>query len=218
MSTHLARYLKDFGTPPRVPQTPAFQPPSFAQDEGAFAAEAFAPPPAMPMVDLEAERASAFTEGKAEAEAALSAKYEAEIAALKEAHKAEFDVLKIRYERQYASALSDRFAAWTEEVSERVSAQAAQVLAPIMSQVLTRGAVSDLARMISEGLKDGDGLTITVKGPLDLFEQLKSHFEEPVPVFRHVEVQDVDLTVEFGDAVLVTRMSAWADTVRKVLA
>ena len=137
MSTHLARYLKDFGTPPRVPQTPAFQPPSFAQDEGTFAAEAFSPPPVLPMVDLEAERASAFAEGKAEAEAALSARHEAEIAALKEAHKVEFDTLKVRYERQYARALSDRFAAWTEDVSKRVSAQAAQVLAPIISQVLT---------------------------------------------------------------------------------
>lgn len=218
MSTHLARYLKDFGTPARASQPPVFQPPSFAQDEGALAAEVFAPAPALPVVDLEAERAFAFAEGKAEAEAALAARYEAELAALKDAHKAELDTLKVRYERQYASALSDRFARWTDEVSERVSAQAAQVLAPLMSQVLTKGAVADLARMIGEGLKDGDGVTITVKGPLNLFEELKSHFEEPAPVFRHVEVQDVDLTVEFGDAVLVTRMSAWADTVRKVLA
>ena len=61
-------------------------------------------------------------------------------------------------------------------------------------------------------------MTITVKGPLNLFEQLKSHFEDPMPAVRHVEVQDVDLTVEFGETVLVTRMAAWADTVRKVLA
>ena len=74
------------------------------------------------------------------------------------------------------------------------------------------------ARMVAEGLTDGEGVAITVKGPLNLFEQLKSHFEDAAPVFRHVEVQDVDLTVEFGDAVLVTRMAAWADTVRKVLA
>ena len=217
MSAHLARYLKDFGTPARMPQPPVFQPPSFAQDESALAGDAFSPPPALPVVDLEAERAFAFAEGKAEAEAALAARYEAEMAALKDAHKAELDTLKTRYERQYANALADRFARWTDEVSERVSAQAAQVLAPLMSQVLTKGAVADLARMIGEGLKDGDGVTITVKGPLNLFEELKSHFGDPLPVFRHVEVQDVDLTVEFGDAVLVTRMSAWADTVRKVL-
>ena len=74
------------------------------------------------------------------------------------------------------------------------------------------------ARMIAEGLQDGEGVAITVKGPENLFEQLKARFEEPAPVFRHVETQDVDLTVEYGDTVLVTRMAAWADTVRKVLA
>ena len=217
MSTHLARYLKDFGAPPRV-QTPVFQPPSFSHEEGeVVVAESFAPP-SLPVVDVEAERAEAFAQGRSEAEAELNARHEADLAALKEAHKAEIDALKIRYERDYAVTLAHRFSTLTGEVSDAVAAQAAQVLAPIMSQVLTKGAVADLARMIAEGLNDGDGITITVKGPSSLFEELKSHFKEPMPVFRHVEVQDVDLTVEFGDAVLVTRMSAWADTVRKVLA
>lgn len=218
MSAHLARYLKDFGAPARV-QTPAFQPPSFMQDETTVSAgEPFALPLALPEVDLEAERAASFADGRAEAEAELLARHDDAIAALKAAHKAELDALKMRYEQDYATALAERFSALTGEVANEVAAQAAQVLAPVMSHVLTKGAVSDLARLIAEGLHDGEGLTITVKGPLNLFEQLKSHFEEAAPIFRHVEMQDVDLTVEFGDAVLVTRMAAWADTVRKVLA
>jgi hypothetical protein len=216
MSTHLARYLKDFSTP-RAP-APVFQPPSFAQESAPAMAEPLALLPALPAVDVEAERAAALAEGRAEAEAELQARHEASLAALKEAHKAEIEALKARYEQDYAAALAERFTALTGEVADQVAAQTAQVLAPVMSQVLTKGAVSDLARLVAEGLKDGEGMTITVKGPLNLFEQLKSHFEDPMPVFRHVEVQDVDLTVEFGDAVLVTRMAAWADTVRKVLA
>ena len=216
MSTHLARYLKDFSTP-RAP-APVFQPPSFAQESMPAMAEPLALLPALPAVDVEAERAAALAEGRAEAEAELQAKHEATLAALKEAHKAELDALKARYEQDYAAALAERFSTLTGEVADQVAAQTAQVLAPVMSQVLTKGAVSDLARMVAEGLKDGEGITITVKGPLNLFEQLKSHFEDQAPVFRHIEVQDVDLTVEFGDAVLVTRMAAWADTVRKVLA
>ncbi|WP_337183278.1 hypothetical protein [Shinella sp.] len=212
MSTHLARYLKDFGAPPRI-QTPVFQPPRFAQD-GAVPAEPFALPP----IDVEAERAEAYAEGRAEAGAELAALHAAEIAALKDAHRVELEALAMRYEQDYAAALAERFSTLAETVSDRVAAQTAQVLAPVMSQVLTKGAVADLARMIAEGLQDGEGITITVKGPSNLFEQLKSHFEEPAPVFRHVEMQDVDLTVEFGDTVLVTRMAAWADTVRKVLA
>ena len=216
MSTHLARYLKDFSTP-RAP-APVFQPQSFAQESVPASAEPPSFLPALPAVDVEAEKAAAMAEGRAEAEAELQARHEADLAALKEAHKAELEALKAQYEQDYAAALAERFSTLTNEVADQVAAQTAQVLAPVMSQVLTRGAVSDLARMIAEGLKDGGGMTITVKGPSSLFEQLKSHFEEPVPVFRHVEVQDVDLAVEFGDAVLVTRMAAWADTVRKVLA
>lgn len=217
MSAQLARYLKDFGAPPRV-QPPAFQPPSFAQEESAAVSESFAMPLAVPAVDVEAERAEAFAEGRAAAETELLAQHEAELAALKEAHQAELDTLKARYEQDYAAALADRFSTLTSEVSEIVAAQTAQVLVPVLNQVLTKGAVADLARMIGEGLHGDEGLTITVKGPANLFEQLKSHFDEPAPVFRHVEMQDVDLTVEFGDTVLVTRLAAWADTVGKVLA
>jgi hypothetical protein len=217
MSVQLARYLKDFGAPPR-PKAPAFQPPSFGDCDGEVAAQAFAmPSPAEPPVDLAAERAEAFAEGRAEAETELRALHEAEIAALKEAHQAELDSVKARYEKDYASALAERFSTLTGEVAERVAADTAEVLAPVMNDVLTQGAVADLARMISEGLQGDEGMTITVKGPANLFRQLETHFDEPAPVFRHVEMQDVDLTVEFGETVLVTRMAAWADTVRKVL-
>jgi hypothetical protein len=217
MSAQLARYLKDFGAPQR-PQTPVFQPPSFGAEEGGIAAEPFALPLALPAIDVEAERSEAFADGRAAAETELAAKHDAEIAALNEAHRAELDALKGRYEHDYAAALAERFSTLTGEVADLVAAQTAQVLAPVMNQILTKGAVADLARMIAEGLQGDEGLAITVKGPADLFEQLKSHFDHEAPVFRHVEMQDVDLTVEFGDTVLVTRLAAWADTVRKVLA
>jgi hypothetical protein len=217
MSVQLARYLKDFGARRRA-RAPAFQSPSFTGDGGDAAAQAFAMAPAEPPVDLAAERAEAFADGRSEADAELRAKLEAEMTALKEAHKAELDNLKARYELDYARALAERFSTLTGEVADRLATEAAGVLAPVMSEVLTKGAVADLARMIAEGLQGEEGLTITVKGPANLFQQLQSHFEEPAPVFRHVEMQDVDLAVEFGDTVLVTRMAAWADTVRKVLA
>ncbi|HEV7246034.1 MAG TPA: hypothetical protein VGN93_03470 [Shinella sp.] len=217
MSAQLARYLKDFGAPPRA-RTPAFPSPSLGEAGDGTAAAAFVMPPAEPPVDVVAERAEAFAEGRAEAEAELVAKHEADVAALKAEHEAELEALKMRYELDYARALAERFSTLTGEVADRVAAQAAEVLAPVMSEILSAGAVADLARMIAEGLKGDEGMAVTVKGPFNLFEQLQSHFDEPAPVFRHVEMQDVDLTVEFGETVLVTRMAAWADTVRKVLA
>ena len=216
MSAQLARYLKDFGAPPRA-RTPVFPSPAFASETSA-SSEPFAMPPVEPPVDVEAERAEAFAQGRADAEAESQSRHDAEMAALKEAHRAEIDALTTRYEQDYAAALAERFSGLTAEVADLVASQAAQVLAPIMNDVLTRGAIADLARMIAAGLHGDEGMTITVKGPVSLFQQLESHFTDPVPVFRHIEMQDVDLTVEFGETVLVTRMAAWADTVRKVLA
>lgn len=218
MSVQLARYLKDFGAPPRAPAS-FLKPPAFAADDMAAGAdEAPAMVPAAPPVDVEAERAEAFAEGRAEAEAELSARHAAEIASREEAHAAELAALAERYEGQYAAALAERFATMAAGTADLVAAQVAPVLAPLLGEALTARAVSDLAAMVAEGLQAGEGMTITVKGPESLFEKLKSHFAEPAPVFRHVEMQDVDLTVEFGETVLVTRMAAWADTVRKVLA
>jgi len=58
---------------------------------------------------------------------------------------------------------------------------------------------------------------VTVKGPARLFDVLKGTLGEKAGLLRHLETGDVDLTVEFGDAVLVTRMSAWATSLKKVL-
>ncbi|HVK92749.1 MAG TPA: hypothetical protein VM468_15345, partial [Mycoplana sp.] len=92
------------------------------------------------------------------------------------------------------------------------------VLAPVLGEALSRKAIADLAAMVRAGLSGGEGFVVTVNGPSHLFEQLKSHFEGEAAVFRHLEADDFDLAVEFGETVLVTRMAAWADTVRKVLA
>lgn len=212
MSLQLARYLKDFSAPPPRPAFPR-QP---APGESEPLAEPALPPP--PAVDVAAERAEAFAEGRAEAEAELAARHAAQIAALEQAHAAEIAALAARYEADYAAALAAQFSTMAQEAADRVAGAVAPVLAPLLSEALTVRAVADLAKMVAEGLQAGEGLTITVKGPQNLFTQLTAHFTEPAPVFRHVETADVDLTVEFGDTVLVTRMAAWADTVSKVLA
>jgi hypothetical protein len=217
MSVQLARYLKDFSPPPR---TRASFYPSAAPGMGAGNAlhDDFPMPSAEPPVDIAAERADAFADGRAEAESELGAVHAAALEAMAAAHRAELDAMKIRYEEDYAAVLAQRFLTLSSDVVDRIAGETAAVLAPVLDDVLTERAIADLARIVSEGIHAGEAVTITVKGPESLFEQLKSHFPEPVPAFRHVEMQDVDLTVEFGETVLVTRMAAWADTVRKVLA
>ncbi|HUH49646.1 MAG TPA: hypothetical protein VLZ56_07330 [Mycoplana sp.] len=217
MSVHLARYLKDFSTPRQSPS--AFLRDGASEQAGSAIDQAvFEIAEPEPQVDVEAERAQAFAAGRAEAQAELESRHQAEVEALRSAHTEELDALRAKYEQQAAAMVAERFAQMADAVADLVADQAASVLAPVLDEALSRKAVADMAAMIRAGLSEGEGIAVTVKGPSHLFEQLKSHFEGEIPVFRHQQADDLDLAVEFGETVLVTRMTAWADTVRKVLA
>ncbi|MFD1328433.1 hypothetical protein [Mycoplana ramosa] len=217
MSAHLARYLKDFSTPRQSPSAflrdGAFEPASSATDQVVFEA-----PEPEPQVDIEAERAQAFASGRAEAQAELESRHQAEIEALRKAHAEELEALRAGHEQKAAALVAERFGEMADAVADLVAGQAANVLAPVLDEALSRKAIADMATMIRAALSEGEGIAVTVKGPSHLFEQLKSHFEGEVPMFRHQQADDLDLAVEFDETVLVTRMTAWADTVRKVLA
>lgn len=210
MSALLSRYLKDFGEPAVV--APVAEADDLANDFGGFADIA-----SEPVVDLEAERRSAHAEGYAEATAALTEKYELEAQTVALVHQREVEELRDRYEVETAALIASRLDAMAHEVAELVSATVARALAPVMTDVLSQKAAVDVAGILRDAVLEGDVGTVTVKGPTRLFDVLKSTLGEKAGLLRHHETGDVDLTVEFGDAVLVTRMSAWATSLKKVL-
>ncbi|APG90003.1 hypothetical protein [Sinorhizobium americanum] len=217
MSASLSRYLKDFSAPKiEITRMP---PKYFPNLEADFPAEdRSVQRPAMPEIDVDAERREAFAQGRAEAAAELAFEHQREIAELKARHAEELDAVKHRLAEDTASKLAAGFSQITERLALALGDQAARVLAPVMEEALIKRAVEDLAAMIRQGIGAGEGLTITVKGSPVLFEALKQHLDDDTLVFRHVVADDIDLTVELGEAVLVTRMAAWSETVRKVLA
>lgn len=215
MSLQLARYLKDF-SPSRQPAL--LRESAFATTTTPMTESVFAQSEPEPQVDVDAERAEAYAAGRAEAEAELERRHRSEIGALCEQHAEEMAALRTRCELRAAALIAERFAQMADDTADLVAGQAANVLAPVLDEALARKAVADLAAMIRAGLPAGEGFVVTVKGPSHLFEQLRSHFKGETPAFRHVEADDLDIAAEFGETVLVTRMAAWADTVRKVLA
>lgn len=217
MSLQLARYLKDFSEPRRL-RSPFLHDGALAGSTNLAEEPAFDLSTSVPEIDLDAEREQAFAAGRAEAEAELSARHKAEIEDLRKAHAAEIDALRDRLERHALSVIAERFKSMSDTLADLVASQAANVLAPVLDEVLAEKAIADLAAAIRAALPEGDGVVVTVKGPFNLFEKLKLQFEGGAPIFRHLEADDLDLVAEFGDAVLVTRMAAWADTVRRVLA
>lgn len=217
MSASISRYLKDFSAP-KVELS--MVPPRYFPDlDDDFPADgAFAMRQAEPQIDIEAERRDAFAQGRREAEAEQLSLHATEIAALTARHAAELEAMRVRCDNEIAAMIYDRFSDMGSQLATMLSGQTAHVLAPVMDEVLLRKSVDDLARMIVHSVGAGEGAKITVKGPSVLFEALKCRLDDETLIFRHQETADIDLSVEFGDSILVTRMAAWADTVRKVLA
>ncbi|MFK0163000.1 hypothetical protein [Rhizobium sp. NPDC090279] len=209
MSLTLSRYLKDFSaeqvSPPHV-------------EDMAFAEPAeFVDGPMEPPVDVEAERRAAYAQGHEAATQELSQTHQAELDAVNESFRAEMDALRIRYEEQAAEKIAADMSRIATMLGQAISTEAAAILAPIMTETLTTKAVADLAELVRAAILDGSAGPISVSGPRHLFEALHSHLGDDGALLRHVEAQDVDLTVTIGESVLVTRMSAWAASLKEIL-
>lgn len=208
MSISLSRYLKDFGEP----ESP---PPVLDMDD--FGGDAFPEMPSEPAVDVEAERREAYAEGHAAATAELTEKYELEARTLAGVHARQLEELKLRYEVEAAAVIASRIRDIAEELAQLVSAGAAAAIAPVMTEALAAKAAEDLADLLRDAILEGAAGTVVVRGPTRLFDIVKAELGEHAEAVRHFETDDIDLAVEIGDSVIVTRMSAWAASLKKVL-
>lgn len=210
MSAALSRYLKDFGAVP--PPEPIIAEPM------PDIMPAFAEIPEVPLIDIEALRQTAFDEGKAAAEAELTATCQAALDAAAATHQEEIEKQRVLYETEAAERIAASLRQIAAELAEAISAETAAALAPVMTEVMTAKAITELAALVEASILDGAAGPITVSGPRDLFENLTARLGEKAAALTHVDATDVDLSVTIGESVLVTRMSAWADGLRKVWA
>ncbi|GEO85247.1 MULTISPECIES: GTPase [Alphaproteobacteria] len=215
MSMPLAHYLKDFSAPASAPAGVIgsdFSMPA----ESSFDLDFPAIPEAEP-VDLEAERRAAYAEGHEAATAELSQKHASELAALEAAHAEAMAALEARVMGEAASRLAAGLERAVAEMAFAVSEHAATAIAPFLSQAVAEKAVADLADLLTAAVADGQGATITLKGPRVLFDLLVARMPEMAEGLRHVEDEDLDLSADVEGTVLVTRISAFAASLKKVL-
>jgi NTP pyrophosphatase (non-canonical NTP hydrolase) len=207
----LSRYLKDFGEPDS--SAPIIDVDDFAGD----GISGFSEMPKEPEIDVEAERRDAYSEGHAAATVELTERYELEAQTLAEIHAREIEELKLRYEVEAAAIIASRIRDIAEEVAQLVSAGAAAAIAPVMTEALADKAAESLAVLLREAILEGAAGPIVVRGPSRLFDILQGELGEHAGAVRHLETDDIDLAIELGESVIVTRMSAWAASLKKVL-
>jgi hypothetical protein len=206
-SAALFDLLPDFGTraplsslphagtePERKPDVPAQQ----AADIGALIAEAVG-----------------------DAEAALEARLAiAHQAALEEERQANADEAKAFLESfggDVGKAVAERLDAIEARVADLVGATVARIIGGIVSDDLQKRSLEALARTISEAVGDTEAVRIAVRGPLSLFETLKTALGPRAASLDFVEVPGFDLTVAIDEAVFETRIAEWSSALSEAL-
>jgi len=210
MSRMISSYLKDFGT---EQPTPAAVMPSIPFEDTMV----FDEPIEVPTVDIAAERREAYAEGHEAATQSLTELHQAELDAVKVAHEAELNELKAKFEVEAVERITADFQQMATAIGLSVSIEAAKALSPIMTETLTAKAIDELASLVTASVLDGAVGPIAVSGRRVMFDRLASKVDPDGVLLTFVEGQDIDLCVTIGDTVLVTRMSAWADSLRDVL-
>lgn len=208
MSAGLARYLKDFSAPPpSAPDVFEMPPPS----DIAFDF------PSEPQVDLDALRREAHEEGRAEMQAEMQAIHQQEIDALIASHMQAEAEMAAAIEQKMAAQLAEALPRIATDVRELLSLHVMNAMRPILDAAITERAVESLAQTVRAVFAGEGGVELVLKGPGILAEKLRARLAGLDLDFKHVEAPGIDLSVEHGDTVLMTRLSQWRESVEELL-
>jgi hypothetical protein len=217
MSASIARFLKDFGEPeaPAMPSTPSFDSPLVGFDD--FPGADIPETPSEPVVDLEAMRAASVEEGRQAERAELTAQFEAEKSAIAEQHVSEVAALKQTLEGEVADKYAHMLQQSMEQIVTLFNDQVLAALTPVITEELSKKAAEELALLVKQSLLDGESSKLLIKGPKAMFEAFNAVLALQDHQYQFTESSDHDLSVELGESIVVTRMSAWASSLRKVM-
>ncbi|KPF42045.1 GTPase [Rhizobium sp. AAP43] len=214
MNMPLTRYLKDFSAPPEPP-APVPSVFDLSIDEGMDLDFPALPEPEP--VDVEAIRREAYAEGHEAGRIEATQAFEVDRQALEIGNAQTLAEHDRRLREEFSTTLGEQLPHLIRQMSLAISEQVARALVPLFSEAVAAKAVEELAHQLEAAILAGEAGTIRVKGPRGLFDQLLAAMPEHAALLRHVEGDDLDLSAEFGDAALVTRISAFAASLKKVM-
>jgi len=198
--------LPDFGTrTPRNGQPQAMTEPQRKPDAPA------------PQADIGALIAEAVADAEAALEARLAIAHEAALEAERQANADEARIFLESFGGDLGNAVATRVDAMEAEVTRLVSATVARVIGGLVSDDLQKRSLEALARTIGKAVADNEAVRIGVRGPLSLFETLKTALGPRAANLDFVEMPGFDLTVAIDEAVFETRIAEWSAALSEAL-
>ncbi len=209
MSVPLARYLKDFG----VPQP---QPPEFVTDFD-FPGNDFALPEVSlePVVDIEEEKSKARAEGYESASVEMAERHAEQLAQIAAKHREEIEALTAKYEGAVAERVEAFLTEMKVSVVEAVDTSVARVLSPFVHEEVARAAGAKFAADVAEEVGQGRTVKISVRGSETFIEMMRKRLDPLVTEVEYGESTEIDMTLEVGDSILVTRLKTFVEAMEE---
>lgn len=211
MSVPLARYLKDFGAP-QPQQLPSELVSDFDFPETNFDFQETA---AEPAVDIEDEKSKARDEGYEAATAEMKERHEEQLAQIEAKHRAEIEALTAKYEGGVTERVETFLTDMKASVSDTVDASVARVLSPFVREEVARAAGAKFAADVAEEVGQGRTVKLSVRGSEAFIEMMRKRLDPLVTEVEYEESAEIDMTLEVGDSILVTRLKAFVEAMEE---
>lgn len=161
---------------------------------------------------IEAARLAGFEAGKAVASAALEARLEEQRAAAERQRAAE----RQTWASEEGQKLAQRLAAGLAELEAHIADAAARALEPVLRAELRRQAIEELRADLELLLADAS-IAVTVAGPQDLLQALEAALAAGGRTVVFQPNDKADLRITAGQAILETRLGAWAARIEEAM-
>jgi len=211
MSMPLARYLKDFGAPQSQPQPSEFVS-DFDFPENNFDLPDVAPEPA---VDIEEEKSKARAEGHEAAVVEMTERHDEQLAQITARHREEIEALTAKYDGVVAERVEAFLQEMKASVSDAVDTSVARVLQPFVQEEVARAAGGKFAADVAEEIGQGRTVKLSVRGSETFIEMMRKRLDPLVTEVEYEESSEIDMTLEVGDSILVTRLKTFVEAMEE---
>ena len=187
-----------------------------AQPQATSEAERMPEAPA-PQADIGTLIAEAVAEAEAALEARLAVDHQATLDAERQANAEEAKAFLDSFGGDLGAAVAARIEAMEARLTGLVGATVGRIIGGIVTDDLQKRSIEALARTIGEAVADSEAVRISVRGPLSLFETLKTSLGPRAAQLDFVESPGFDLTVAIDETVFETRIAEWSTSLSEIL-
>lgn len=164
---------------------------------------------AEPELQIEDAHARGVLEGRA----AAQVEQDAALAKLQADFDKKLSAERQRWSREEGARIGKALETSLADLEARVAETVGQILKPLMQAEIRKKAVQELRGALADLLSQGDYAKITVSGPEDLLAAIEAGVGARHEGITFVAAETGDLIVRADDAIVETRIKAWATAI-----